>query len=101
MTAFLHHKLPDIRVLCISHQVRSLFAFGSVLRSDFGPESDIDLLVEFDSSSQANTFRNFFDLKEKLEHLLGRPVDLITTRSISNPFFKEEVDSTKTTLYAA
>ena len=101
MTTFLHRNLPEIRDLCILHQVRSLFAFGSVVRDDFGPDSDVDLLVEFESTPHANTFHNFFDFKEKLEKILGRPVDLITARSISNPFFKEEVEATKTALYAA
>lgn len=101
MTAFLHSKLPAIRELCARHHVRSLSAFGSVIRGDFGPDSDVDLLVDFASMDSANSFRRFFDFKEELELLLKRPVDLITSGSICNPFFRSEVDSTKAILYAA
>ena len=101
MTPFLDSKLPAIRELCARHHVRSLYAFGSVIRDDFGPDSDIDLMVDFEPIASANSFRRFFDIKDELELLLERPVDLITSGSISNPFFKQEIDSTKAALYAA
>lgn len=93
--------LSSIRDLCRMHSVKSLHAFGSAVREDFGPESDIDLLVDFDRLAPGSLFLRFFDFKQAMEDLLGHPVDLVTSRSISNPFFKQEVDSTKTELYAA
>jgi len=101
MKSPLPDQLPAIRRICRMHQVKSLHAFGSVLRDDFGPGSDIDLLVEFDRTAPGSLFLRFFDFKQSMESLLGHPVDLITSRSISNPFFKREVDATKTELYAA
>lgn len=101
MTAFLDDKLPAIREICARYHVRSLYAFGSVIRDDFTPESDIDLLVEFEPVASVNSFRRFFDFKDDLEFVFQRPIDLITSGSISNPFFKQEIDSTKAALYAA
>ena len=56
--------------------VASLSVFGSVARDDAGPDSDIDLLVEFQPSAKVGLFR-FLDIQEYLERLLGRPVDLV------------------------
>ena len=79
----------------------SLHAFGSILRKDFGPHSDVDFLVVFDRSHGQSAFAQFFDFNEALEALLGRKVDLISGRSIHNPFFKHEIDETKQSIYAA
>jgi hypothetical protein len=83
------------------HGVTSLHAFGSILREDFTSDSDIDLLIDFDQQASENLFRRYFDFKEAIEKLLERPVDLITSESITNPFFRQEVEATKTALYAA
>ena len=56
--------------------VASLSVFGSVARDDAGPDSDIDLLVEFQPSAKVGLLR-FLDIQEYLERLLGRPVDLV------------------------
>ena len=59
--------------------VASLALFGSVARNQAGPESDLDILVDF---SKAPGLFGFLDLKEYLETLLGRPVDLVTTNAL-------------------
>ena len=59
--------------------VRSLMLFGSVARGEARPESDIDLLVEFEKPA---TFDRYMELKFFLEELLGRPVDLVTPRAL-------------------
>ncbi|EFO80099.1 DNA polymerase beta subunit [Oscillochloris trichoides DG-6] len=67
--------------------------FGSFVRNEAGPESDIDILVEFDPSQK--TFDNFIHLAFYLEDLLGRPVDVITTDSLSpyiGPRILQEVE---------
>jgi uncharacterized protein len=62
----------------------ALEVFGSVLRSDFDPlRSDVDVLVEFESRV-AGSFANFLDLKEALERLLQRPVDLVELHAVRN-----------------
>jgi len=65
-----------------------LSLFGSVLREDFGPESDIDVLVEFEPGQVPGL--EFVRMKEELSQLLGRRVDLNTPKSLS-PYFREEV----------
>ena len=62
--------------------VRRLAVFGSFVRGEARPESDIDLLVEFEPGRK--TFDNFMRLSFFLEDILGRPVDLVTTESLSS-----------------
>ncbi len=59
--------------------VKSLALFGSVARDEAGPESDVDLLVEFEGPA---TFDQYIELKYLLEELLGRPVDLVTAKAV-------------------
>jgi predicted nucleotidyltransferase len=101
MNPYLDPHLQDIRSLCHAYGVISLQAFGSVLRPDFRPESDIDLLVDFNESTPLNAFKKYFGFKEAMEKLLGRPVDLITLKFLSNPYFKKELEETSQALYAA
>jgi predicted nucleotidyltransferase len=101
MQPILQQNLVAIQALCKTHHVLSLHAFGSVLRQDFGPRSDVDFLVVFDRSHGQSAFAQFFDFSEALEALLGRKVDLISARSIHNPFFQHEIDETKHSIYAA
>lgn len=101
MSSLIDQHLPSIQRLCRAHHVKTLHAFGSVLRSDFNPESDIDLLVVFDRSHAPSAFIQFFEFKEQLESILGRNVDLISYNSIQNPFFKLEIEATKQPVYAA
>ena len=68
-----HRKLAD---LCRRHHIRKLALFGSVLRSDFGPASDIDVLAEFEPGQAPGL--DFFLIEEELSRLLGRRVDLNT-----------------------
>ena len=100
-TPLLERHVDGIRELCRTHHVKSLHAFGSVLRSDFGPESDVDFLVVFDRTHGMSAFLQFFTFKEELEALLGRKIDLVTYNSIRNPFFKHAVEETKLLVYAA
>lgn len=81
----------DRRVIanfCQRHHVQRLAFFGSVLRDDFGPDSDIDVLVEFEAGHVPG-FR-FFDLQEELSLAFGRKVDLHTAASLSR-YFRERV----------
>lgn len=73
---------------CRRHHIQSLSLFGSVLREDFGPESDIDVLVEFEPGQVPGL--EFVRMKEELSQLLGRRVDLNTPKSLS-PYFRDVV----------
>ncbi|MCF0174490.1 MAG: nucleotidyltransferase domain-containing protein [Bacteroidales bacterium] len=91
--------LPTISALCRKHNVDKLFVFGSVLTDEFKVDSDIDFVVDFNDIPLADYADNYFDLKASLQNLVGRSVDLVEYKSISNPFFLRSVDSTKQLIY--
>ena len=72
----------QIKAFCQKHHIRSLSFFGSVVRDDFGPQSDIDVLVEFEPGHIPGY--NFFAIEAELSRLLGRKVDLQTANFLSN-----------------
>ena len=98
MSPLIEDDLEAIGRLCRIYGVRKLELFGSILRQDFDPErSDIDLLVEFEPSV-ANRFSNFLNLKEALEQLLGRRVDLVELRAIRNRRLRSHIEQSKSSL---
>ena len=101
MNAILDHHQSELAALCRKAGARRLDAFGSVLRADFLPaSSDLDFLVEFDDLAPADYASAFFSLKEGLESLFGRPVDLVTPASLDNPYFRERLAADSRNLYA-
>jgi predicted nucleotidyltransferase len=82
-----------------SHGIRRLALFGSALRDDFGPDSDVDLLVEFHPGHTPGLL-HLAQMELELEDTLGRPVELRTSEDLS-PYFRHEVTSTARPLYAA
>ena len=100
MQTFLDHYRPGIQEACRRFGVKRLEAFGSVVRSDFSERSDIDFVVEFDRS-RPDAFGQYFGLKEALEALVARSVDLVVADAIRNPVFRSEVLQTKMPLYVA
>ena len=93
------NNLDAIKRLCQVSKVKSLFAFGSVTRDDFTDESDIDLIVDFDENDPLKYSDLYFNLKDKLEGLLRRKIDLLEERAIRNPFFRQELEQTKVKIY--
>lgn len=73
---------------CRRNRVRKLSLFGSILREDFGPQSDIDVLVEFEPEARPGL--RFFAMERELSELLGRNVDLNTPGFLSK-YFRDEV----------
>ena len=102
MNHILHNKQEALKELCRRYKVKSLYAFGSVNTPRFTEKSDIDLLIEFepDISIEEYTDNNFL-LHNKLTELFRRKIDLVTHRSLSNPFFIADVEQTKQLLYGA
>ena len=78
----------ELADFCRRNHIRRLALFGSVLRGDFGPESDVDVLVEFEQQHVPGL--RFFRLQRELSDLLGRDVDLHTPRFLS-PYFRDQV----------
>lgn len=93
--------MDKIKALCMVHNVKSLFAFGSVCTNRFNEKSDIDLLISFNHMDFGDYADTYFDLADKFENLFHRPVDLVTDKSLSNPYFIESVNLTKTLLYGS
>jgi uncharacterized protein len=90
-----------IATLCRRFGVRRLSVFGSAVTGPFDPErSDVDFLVEFDPDGEG-LFDAYFGLKEELERLLRRPVDLVAPKSLENPYFAATVRRSCRDLYAA
>lgn len=95
----LKKNIDDIARLCRIHKVSKLFAFGSVLRESFNDESDVDLIVDFDQVSLEEYADNYFNLKQELESIFNRPVDLLEEQAIGNPYFRKEIDKEKQLIY--
>ncbi len=99
MNKLLNDRMNSIRKLCATHRVKSLFAFGSVCTDTFHHHSDVDLLVTFHPMDYGDYADAYFALADQLEQLLDRPVDLITEKSLSNPYFIKSVNKSKAKLY--
>lgn len=78
----------EIAEFCRRHRIRRLSLFGSVLRDDFGADSDIDVLVEFERGATPGLA--FFTMQDELTEIIGRKVDLHTAASLSK-YFRDEV----------
>ncbi|MBL0294322.1 MAG: nucleotidyltransferase domain-containing protein [Saprospiraceae bacterium] len=89
----------DIKKLCESHKVKSLYAFGSVLTERFNGESDIDLIVDFSNIEVEDYADNYFDFKFSLQDILKRPIDLLEEKAIKNPYFKQSVNQQRKQIY--
>jgi predicted nucleotidyltransferase len=102
MTRDLVLRHAELAGLCRQHGVSRLDLFGSAATgTDMPGHSDLDFLVEFEAPSSANYADVYFDFKEALERLFGRPVDLVVASAIKNPYFRESVERAKLPVYAA
>jgi len=86
--------------LAKSVQIIELYLFGSVLRDDFGPQSDIDILVRFSPDSHYSLF-DLFDIREKFQKFFNRKVDLVEIDSLRNPYRRENILGHSRKIYAA
>jgi len=85
--------------LCNKHKVKELYLFGSILSEKFNETSDIDLLIQFHQIELLDYFDNYMELKEELEQLFHRPVDLVENQAIRNPIFRMVVEREKQLIY--
>lgn len=89
-----------IAQFCRRWCITELALFGSVLRSDFRPDSDIDVLVTFAPNAPWSLW-DFMTMKEELEAIFGRRVDLVERRALRNPFRRQAILSSNEVVYAA
>lgn len=102
MTDPLEGKLEAIAALCREYGVLRLDVFGSAAKGTFDPEtSDLDFVASFADRDIPGYATRYLRFAEALEALFERPVDLITEQGIKNPYFREEVDETRRSVYVA
>lgn len=95
-------RREDIAALCRRFGVKRLDLFGSAASGVFDPRrSDFDFLVDLGEQSSAAYVEAYFGLQESLESLLGRPVDLVTDSSLTNPCLRSSILKSRQPLYAA
>lgn len=90
----------DILKVVEKYNIKELSVFGSSIRNDFKPDSDIDLLIEFSDSSQISLF-DLLDIQEYFEKLTKRPVDVVEPAGLKNPYRRESILKSREILYVA
>jgi len=99
-------KLPitldreKIAAFCRRWKIAEFSLFGSVLREDFGPESDVDVLISFEPEIPWSLF-DWMDMMEELQEILGREVDVVEKSGLRNPFRRHAILTTRQVIYAA
>ena len=108
MQPILTENMDKILSACQQHGVKELYAFGSAVRDDFNDASDVDFLADFrdlPDPENLDKLTRFYDnidhLKEQLETILGRDVDLLQERWITNKYLRYFIDREKKLIYAA
>ncbi|NOX46081.1 MAG: nucleotidyltransferase [Chlorobi bacterium] len=95
----IEQNLGQIKKLCDKHKVGNMYVFGSVVTKDFNKESDIDFLVRFADVDLYDYFDNLLGLKNNLEKLFGRKVDILEEQALKNPYLKKTIDNSKVLIY--
>lgn len=92
--------MDDIRAFCAKWKIREFALFGSVLREDFGPRSDVDVLVTLEKDAPWSLYE-WIDMIDELKAMFGREVDLVEKTAIRNPFRRHAILKDARVLYAA
>lgn len=95
-------EIPRDRIdsFCKQWKVKELSLFGSSLRDDFRPDSDVDVLVSFFSDARWSLF-DLVSMADELRDVFGRPVDLVEKEALRNPFRRQSILSSRKVIYAA
>ena len=102
MNSIITDKIPQVVMLCKKYRVATMHVFGSASTDSFNENSDIDFLISFMNDVSLEEYAdNFFDLMFELDELFGRNVDLVSEKTLSNPYFIHSVEQTKQLIYAA
>ncbi|MFN3641260.1 MAG: nucleotidyltransferase family protein [Flavobacterium sp.] len=89
----------ELSTLCKLHKVGSLYLIGSAVGANFHKNSDVDFLIKFENIALSDYFNNYFTLKEKLEELFKRKVDLVEEQTLKNPILIQSINSSKELVY--
>ncbi len=102
MQRILQNNVEKLRSLCQSLKIKRMYAFGSIIKGEFTEDSDIDFLISFADNLTVEEYTdNYFELHYKLRELLKRDIDIVTERSLSNPYFIESINESKELIYEA
>jgi uncharacterized protein len=93
-------EAEQLAELCRRWKIRELSLFGSLARGDAAPDSDVDLLVDYEPDADWSLF-DTAQLRAELSELFGRPVDLVRERNITNPYRMASIRRDRRLLYAA
>jgi len=100
LKGYINSRANEFTTLCQSHNVTSLYAFGSSVKGDFNlKSSDIDLLIEIDEDDPIEKGSKLINIWDKLEAFFERKVDLLTFGSIKNPILRQNIDASKVLIY--
>ena len=89
-----------ITAFCRRRQISEFSLFGSVLREDFGPESDVDVLISFEPDIPWSLF-DWIDMVEELQAILGREVDVVEKSGLRNPFRRQAILTNRRVIYTS
>lgn len=97
-----HIPVPSVPIaaFCVRWRIRELSFFGSVLRHDFRPDSDVDVIVSFERDAAWSLF-DLVTMQQELAGILGRHVDLVEEEALRNPYRRAAILSSKQVVYAA
>jgi hypothetical protein len=102
MQQILEIRKKELIAICQALKIKRLYAFGSVVSENFRDDSDIDFLISFADNLTIDEYtNNYFTLHYKLRDLFKREIDIVTERTLSNPYFIESINESKQLIYEA
>ncbi|MBU2025723.1 MAG: nucleotidyltransferase domain-containing protein [Patescibacteria group bacterium] len=99
MHPIIDSKLEEIQKACNKYDVKTLYLFGSASKDSYTKDSDLDFLVSFKEMPLEKYSDNYFALNYQFRELFEKEIDLITDKSLSNPYFIEEINKSKKLIY--
>ena len=102
MNRIIADKIPQLVMLCKKYHVATMYLFGSAVTETFNENSDVDFLISFNSDVGLEEYAdNYFDLLFEMEDIFDRKVDLVTEKTLSNPYLTYSIEQTKQLIYEA
>ena len=102
MQLLIENKKSELTELCKLLNIQRMNVFGSAVSNKFKEDSDIDFLISFSEKLSVEEYtENYFELHYRLRKLFNREIDIVTERTLSNPYFIESINKTKELIYEA
>jgi predicted nucleotidyltransferase len=102
MQSLLENKRSELATICKALSIKKMVVFGSAVSNKFTDQSDIDFLISFNDGISIEEYtENYFKLHYRLRELFNRDIDIITERTLSNPYFIDSINKTKKVIYEA